>query len=582
MASQPAFHEDIGRGLFRSLLPGRLGELYRAAFAQSAVVGQTLTLELCFDAETMRIARYPWELLHDSTRFLLQSGVTITRRLPFPDVSYPVNLHPPLDVLFVSAHPKDHAPLDSAYDLMERAVGQSNNLDLAYLMPSTWDTLMDWTLAGAPGILHFEGHGDLTRVGQFFFEDERGGPDQVDAPTLAAAFYSTSLQAVMLAATEDLSSAAPSLILEGFPAVIAMQQPIPPEAMARFARGFYGALLTGQDLDVAVTAGRKQLDRSVYWHVPALYRRQDWIPDPQPVICRIDTAAPSSVPESMPVRLGVWFRTPDAPVPSDLTLRRLIGVERSDDHPLPDPQPVEAETLRAGPVEIRLVVPNGEIHTGAVKHTVLAPDFDPPPVWFCFTPNESGPITLEIVQGDQVIASLVHPISVSGEEPGPLSLLSHSLGSPAFEGGVDQSAEAASLNKLSEQRRAEGKRQEAYELATRALEIYRSIGDRQGEAATLNNLGYIFFFENKPDRAAGVLAQALQIYRDLNAVPEAAAIMFNLAVVMFQKLNRQREALELVTRSVALLERNRLPADASGQTVDYHRAFLEELKRRMG
>ncbi len=40
MVSQPTFHEDVGRGLFRSLLPGPLGELYRAAFAQATLAGR--------------------------------------------------------------------------------------------------------------------------------------------------------------------------------------------------------------------------------------------------------------------------------------------------------------------------------------------------------------------------------------------------------------------------------------------------------------------------------------------------------------------------------------------------------------
>src|SRR5512145_2641468 len=51
MAGQPTFHEEVGRGLFRALLPSTLGELYRAAFAQATTAGERLTVELRFDRE---------------------------------------------------------------------------------------------------------------------------------------------------------------------------------------------------------------------------------------------------------------------------------------------------------------------------------------------------------------------------------------------------------------------------------------------------------------------------------------------------------------------------------------------------
>ncbi len=162
-----------------------------------------------------------------------------------------------------------------------------DKLDLAYLLPPTWDSLMDWLLAGAPGVLHFEGHGAFTRTGLLIFENPDGESDPVDAATLGSAFYSTDLRLAVLSACETakaggeslLGSVAPALIVAGIPAVVAMQQSLPDEAAVRFSRGFYHALLAGQDLESAVMAGRKQLVRTMYWHVPTLYLRASKTPE---------------------------------------------------------------------------------------------------------------------------------------------------------------------------------------------------------------------------------------------------------------------------------------------------------------
>jgi len=148
MASQPAFREDVGRGLFRALFPGRLEDLYRAALAETTVRGATLDLELRFDRDLARIARYPWELLHDGTRFPVQSGaVALTRAFPCPEPPPPLASAAPLEALYVAAHPSDWPPLAAQYHDLAGALAAPLNagaLDLAYLLPATWDTLMGW------------------------------------------------------------------------------------------------------------------------------------------------------------------------------------------------------------------------------------------------------------------------------------------------------------------------------------------------------------------------------------------------------------------------------------------------------
>jgi hypothetical protein len=452
MVSQPTFHEDVGRGLFRSLFPGPLRELYRAAFTQATLAGERLTVELRFDRELVRIARYPWEFLHDGTRFLLQAGaVNLVRYLTFPEPPRPLAPRDPLEILVVSARPKDQPPLASEFEQLQQAFQPliaQDKLDLAYLLPPTWDTLMDWLLAGAPSVLHFEGHGAFTRTGLLIFENTDGESDPVEAATLGNALYSTDLRLAVLSACETakaggeslLGSVAPALILAGIPAVVAMQQRLPDDAAVRFSRGFYNALLGGQDLESAVMAGRRQLIRSMYWHVPTLYLRASKAPTIKQAYLerRIDTAGPHAAPVDLPLRFGLWIRRPDSPQPSDDELRRLLGLEREEAITREATRaamqfPVELGQIQPGAVEVRISAPGCDLHTGAVKSMTVFADFDTPPLWFPMTPRQVGrlDVTFELMQGGAVIASVAHTIRVTaGVENDPVASVQSHGGEP--------------------------------------------------------------------------------------------------------------------------------------------------------
>lgn len=440
IASQPGFHEDVGAGLFRALLPGALGELYRAAYTQASLAGTPLTLDLHIDPALVRLARYPWELLHDGSRFMLQSGTAnLVRTLDFPEPVAPYEQRGPLDVLVASAQPDDQPALASIYDALDDALSEAirdDRLDLAPLFPSTWDALMDWLLAGAPDVLHFEGHGDFTRTGRLLFEDERGSSDAVDAETLGAAFYSTRLRLVALSASDDtqpggeslLNSVAPTLIQAGIPAVVAMQRRVPPEIAATFWAAFYTALLAGSDIESAVLDARQRLRRSTYWHAITLYRRT--VPAPQmetsAILARPDTAAPDRTLVGWTVRAALWLRHPATPPPTPEIVQRVIGVplaqpDAPDDAPLPDDTPPPTiPALQAGLVAVRLSAPCCVVHDHAQRTTHIRAGADLPPVWFAITPRQPGDVTLtfELVQQDRVIAAVTHPMHVSEQPAG--------------------------------------------------------------------------------------------------------------------------------------------------------------------
>ena len=447
MASQPAFREDVGRGLFRALFPGRLEDIYRAALAETTVRGLTLDLELRFDRDLARIARYPWELLHDGTRFPVQSGaVALTRTLPCPEPPPPLAPATPLEALYVAAHPSDLPPLAAQYHDLAGALAaplKSGALDLAYLLPATWDALMDWLLAGAPHVLHFEGHTALTRTGRFVFEDQRGASDLVDAEIVGGALAGSALRLVALSAAAQTptageglpAGAAPWLVLAGVPAVVAVQGALPPDTALTFWRTFYAALVAGEPVGAAVEAGRRALRRTLHWYAPALFACAPRLLTGSggSLDLRLDTAAPRAVPLGCPLRVAVWLQAADAPPPSAEALRRLTGAALpvgGDEESAVAAVARRAETagkLNAGAVEVRLEAERCTVHSGPVSAMLTAGGT--PPLWFALTPLRPGQVALRltVVQAGAPPVTVTHPLEVLPAEgsPGEVLLLAH-------------------------------------------------------------------------------------------------------------------------------------------------------------
>ena len=447
MASQPTFHQDVGRGLFRALFPGPLEEVYRAALAEATVQGVPLTLELRFEREAIRAARYPWELLHDGTRFPLQTGaLTLTRTVPYPEPPPAHPFTPPGEMLFVAAHPTDQPALVPQYQELAAALEmpcQLGQLDLAYLLPPTWDAFMDWMLAGAPHILHFEGHATLTRTGRLVFASARHTSDPVDVELVAAALRGSSLRLVTLSAAaqhtvtgDSLADAAPWLVLAGVPDVIALQGALPPQEALSFWRAFYQALLDGESVSGALSQGRRALRRTVGWHVPAHFARAaaPLVGARGPLDLRLDTAAPRTAPAGYPLRAALWLLGEGAPPPSAETVRRLTGVaadvDGDEDAAIPS-TPCQAQVagrLNTGAVEVRLLADGCTVHTPVARVTLVGRN-GLPPLWFALTPHRAGQTMLQFMlwQGGNLLAEVTHPLEVvRGEDaPSEVVVLSH-------------------------------------------------------------------------------------------------------------------------------------------------------------
>lgn len=124
----------------------------------------------------------------------------------------------------------------------------------------------------------FLGHGDLEGIsnqGRLFFEDQAGKPLPLNGAQVAALLKgATSLQLVLLLACQSGRRIASKLVLDGIPAVVAMQFPISDRAANAFVLGFAAALAAGAMIPEATAKGRLAIRTEGFameWGTPACY-----------------------------------------------------------------------------------------------------------------------------------------------------------------------------------------------------------------------------------------------------------------------------------------------------------------------
>ncbi len=257
---------EIGHRLFLALCGSEIpGASRRDASEQSvqallrSVIQRTLrrrgtvALTFSFAAGCEEFIRYPWELLHNGEHFLLASGVfTLTRAFlrPGETVGSDLPVHLPMRMLYISASPKNCAPLETerSFVAMQRALAgrlEKGSILLDKKEQVTYDDLVGYLSShGGVGLLndnetvlpcyvvHFDGHGafgrlcpdedcrklneaegskcldchaSLNRVkAQTYlcFCDEEGNNRYVDTQTLREIFISSDVRLVVLSACE--------------------------------------------------------------------------------------------------------------------------------------------------------------------------------------------------------------------------------------------------------------------------------------------------------------------------------------------------------------------------------------------
>lgn len=277
--------ETIGRALFDSVFTGDALRSLTQAQGLARSSDAFLRLRLRLDA-VPDVARLPWELLRDDTRYLVHTSDEFVVR--FADVTTNldrVRRDGPLRVLVVASSPSDLRRLDIEGEVaaLESALAPlGGDVVLGRVTPPTVDALRA-ALLEEWHVLHFIGHGDEGETGHVLAFDKPDGTwDEVDATTLATLLVAApTLRLAVLngCRTGEVpqhhpkNGVAQQLVMAGVPAAVAMQFPITDVNAVSFAGALYQRLAAGALVDQAVAYGRQALVRGPEWVTPVLYAR---------------------------------------------------------------------------------------------------------------------------------------------------------------------------------------------------------------------------------------------------------------------------------------------------------------------
>ena len=251
---------------------------------------------------------YPWEFLYNAhlNQFLaLSKDTPVVRYLELPYPVQPLTVQPPLKILVMISSPEGFPQLnvEEEWRRLSNALApllRRGLVTLERLKNPTLSALQQHLRRGEYHIFHFVGHGKYSehkQDGMLLLEDESGKGRPVSGQYLGTVLHDhRSLRLVVLNACEGARTSqedpyagvAQTLVLQGIPAVIAMQFEIVETAAITFAQEFYGAVADGFPVDAAVSEARKAIfatGNDVEWGTPVLYMRT-----PQGVIFEIPEA----------------------------------------------------------------------------------------------------------------------------------------------------------------------------------------------------------------------------------------------------------------------------------------------------
>lgn len=294
IASPPSLR-DLGRRLYDAVFRDEVRSVLIASQAEAQAEGCALRIRLRFSDDAIDLATLPWEILFDPEQqhFLaLSEARPILRYLSLPRSRPPLQIKPPLTILAVLASPTDHARLDveQEWQAIETALATlctNGKVTLERLTLPTFETLRNRLLGEPVHVLHFVGHGLYAAErgeGALLFEDARRQSHLIPAQSLAILLHNhSSLRLVYLNACEGaiadqgnvFAGVAQTLVHQGVPAVVAMQDEITDDAAIQTARAFYTALAMGRPVDAALTQARVALatQENEEWAIPVLFSR---------------------------------------------------------------------------------------------------------------------------------------------------------------------------------------------------------------------------------------------------------------------------------------------------------------------
>lgn len=294
-AAAPAATTDlreVGARLNDAVFTGDAGVRFAESLALARGEGKFLRTRLHLQ-EAPDLASLPWEYLYSGKldRFLnLWNWTPVVRYLDSPVPWTPVEVTNPLRVLVMVSSPTGVPVLDvdREVELLRATTADlvaAGLLELVVLDRATLPALHHEVYERF-NVFHFIGHGEFLgdEGGRLVLEAEDGSPDLVDGTRLGTLLQDApGMQLAVLNACEGartsgrnpFAGVAQTLVRQGVPAVVAMQDEISDRAALVFAHEFYFALGRGRAVDTAMSESRKAIflsDRSAEWGTPVLLR----------------------------------------------------------------------------------------------------------------------------------------------------------------------------------------------------------------------------------------------------------------------------------------------------------------------
>lgn len=284
---------ELGARLYNAVFQGDVRDALRGSLMKAGEEGLRLRLRL---GDAPALLDLPWEYLYDPTlrRFFCHSVATPLVRYPEqPRPVTPLAVTLPLQLLVMIANPSDVSALDveGEWQKIQAALAPlvaQGQVQLTRLPNATLAALQRQLRRGAYHIFHFVGHGGVSPINGeriLYLEDERGRARLVSGDVLGTLLNDhRSLRLALLNACEGarvgandpFAGVAQHLVLQGIPAIIAMQFEISDAAALILAQEFYGALADGYPVEAALTEARKAIfvaGHEVEWGTPVLYSR---------------------------------------------------------------------------------------------------------------------------------------------------------------------------------------------------------------------------------------------------------------------------------------------------------------------
>jgi hypothetical protein len=284
---------EFGSKLFETVFSGELGAAFEKSLEVRRNTGARLRIRLHLE-KTPELADLPWEYLYQSRRkrFLARSEFfPVVRYFDLPEKEKPLAVTPPLRVLVMLSNPSDVEALEveEEYKRLKESVKEleaKNLLIVDRLATATLRDLQEQLQKHDYHIFHFVGHGHFDPASKQSFlvieHDNRRmrfvsgvdiGTYLSDEPTLRLVVLNA-CEGGRASANDATSGVAQSLVVQGIPAVIAMQFEVSDRAAIELARGFYQSLANNYPVDAALSEARKAIiaaDCGVEWGTPVLY-----------------------------------------------------------------------------------------------------------------------------------------------------------------------------------------------------------------------------------------------------------------------------------------------------------------------